>query len=176
MDIFIFISIYVPIFLSILHIYKVGGGVEADNKSANLEASIVKEEAVPLLAPDFKVYTHIYISSVIYLYYLYYYIYCKVGGVIVDTPYYPGKFNPAPGSRSSSSSSSAQSLQPPPAPAPALVTVLTPPSRKEDDLSSTSSSSTSAYDAQYEGKTSPDSPDSPNTRAMYEMNQVRRQD
>ena len=37
-----------------------------DNKSANLEAAIVKEEAVPLLAPDFKVWTSIYISRSIY--------------------------------------------------------------------------------------------------------------
>ena len=41
--------------------------MEADNKSANLEATIVKEEAVPLLAPDFKVdsghpYLHTYSS------------------------------------------------------------------------------------------------------------------
>ena len=41
--------------------------MEADNKSANLEATIVKEEAVPLLAPDFKVDTHIYISTALYL-------------------------------------------------------------------------------------------------------------
>ena len=40
--------------------------MEADNKSANLEATIVKEEAVPLLAPDFKVDTHICISTSIY--------------------------------------------------------------------------------------------------------------
>ena len=42
--------------------------MEADNKSANLEATIVKEEAVPLMAPDFKVDTSIYISTAMCIY------------------------------------------------------------------------------------------------------------
>ena len=47
--------------------------MEADNKSANLEATIVKEEAVPLLAPDFKVdsghpYLHTYSSLYLSIY------------------------------------------------------------------------------------------------------------